>query len=53
MGHTHLATVTGPLHLTNAEERLKGFRQAVKEAKLQFAPEHVQEATLTNKAARQ
>jgi DNA-binding LacI/PurR family transcriptional regulator len=45
LGHTQLATITGPLHLTNSRERLKGFRQAAKEAKLQIAPEYVQEAT--------
>jgi DNA-binding LacI/PurR family transcriptional regulator len=45
MGHKHLAAITGPLHLTNALERLNGFRQAVKEAKLKLAPEYVQEAT--------
>lgn len=45
MGHKHLAAITGPLHLTNAQERLNGFRQAIREAKLQLAPEYVQEAT--------
>ena len=45
LGHTQLATITGPLHLTNAQERLNGFRQAFKEAGLQIAPEYVQEAT--------
>ena len=45
LGHTQIATITGPLHLTNAQERLNGFRQAIKEAKLQLAPEYVQEAT--------
>lgn len=45
LGHTQLATITGPLHLTNAQERLNGFKQAAKEAKLQLAPEYIQEAT--------
>jgi DNA-binding LacI/PurR family transcriptional regulator len=45
MGHKQLATITGPLHLTNAKERLNGFKQAIKEAKLFLAPEYVQEAT--------
>jgi len=45
MGHMQLATITGPLHLTNALERLNGFRRAVIEAKLNIAPEYVQEAT--------
>ena len=29
MGHRHLAVITGPMHLTNAVERLKGFRRAL------------------------
>jgi DNA-binding LacI/PurR family transcriptional regulator len=45
MGHKQLAVITGPLHLTNAKERLNGFKQAVKEAKLQLASEYVQETT--------
>ena len=45
MGHKQLAVITGPLHLTNAEERLNGFKQALKEAKLELLPEYVQETT--------
>ena len=45
MGHTRLAVITGPLHLTNSKERLNGFKQAVKEAKLPLAPEYVQQTT--------
>jgi LacI family transcriptional regulator len=40
-----LATITGPLHLTNATERLEGFKRAAKEAKLRLSPEYVQETT--------
>ena len=32
MGHRQLAVITGPLHLTNAVERLKGFKNALAEA---------------------
>lgn len=45
LGHKQLAIIIGPLHLTNAQERLDGFRQAVKEARLPLAPEYVQETT--------
>ena len=45
MQHTRLAAITGPLHLTNAKERLIGFKRAMKEAKLPLAPEYVQETT--------
>ncbi|MGA2170956.1 MAG: LacI family DNA-binding transcriptional regulator [Terracidiphilus sp.] len=44
-GHTKLATITGPLHLTNAKERLDGFKRAMREARLHLAPEYVQETT--------
>jgi DNA-binding LacI/PurR family transcriptional regulator len=43
-GHTQLAVITGPLLLTNAAERLKGFKRAVREAKIRIAPEYMQEA---------
>ncbi len=45
LGHTRLAMITGPLHLTNAKERLEGFKRAVKEAKLTLPPEYVQETS--------
>ncbi len=45
LGHTTLATITGPLHLTNATDRLCGFKRALRGAKLKLGPEYVQEAT--------
>ncbi len=44
MGHRHLAVITGPLHLTNAVERLKGFRRALAEARVSIESEYIQEA---------
>jgi len=44
MGHRRIAVITGPLKLTNAAERLRGFRKALEEAKLRIAPEFVSEA---------
>ncbi len=44
-GHRQLATITGPLHLTNAQERLAGFRRALQDAKISIAPEYIQETT--------
>ena len=32
LGHRRLATITGPLHLTNAQQRLDGFKRAVRQA---------------------
>src|SRR5271154_3431339 len=45
LGHARLAMIAGPLHLTNAMERLEGFKRAMKEAKLRLSPEYVQETT--------
>lgn len=44
-GHTKLAVITGPLHLTNAKERLGGFKRAVREATLSLSPEYIQESS--------
>jgi LacI family transcriptional regulator len=45
MGHTKLAMIVGPLHLTNAKERLSGFKRAIREAKIHIAAEYLQETT--------
>ena len=45
LGHTRLAMITGPLHLTNAKERLVGFKRAIKEARLHLSPGYTQETT--------
>ena len=45
MGHRRLAIITGPLHLTNARERLAGFRKAMREARLNLPNNYLQEST--------
>jgi LacI family transcriptional regulator len=45
MGHKTLAAIAGPLHLTNSMQRLDGFKRAMREARLNVAPEYVQETT--------
>lgn len=45
LGHTQLAAITGPMHLTNAKERLGGFKRALREERVHLAPEYVQETT--------
>lgn len=45
MGHKRLATIVGPLHLTNARERLNGFKRALREARIHIAAEYLQETT--------
>jgi len=43
-GHRRIGVITGPLKLTNAAERLKGFTRALNESKITPAPELIQEA---------
>lgn len=45
IGHRRLAAITGPLHLTNAKQRIDGFRRALAQSKLAIAPEYIQETT--------
>jgi LacI family transcriptional regulator len=44
-GHTRLAMITGPRHLTNAQNRLTGFKRALQEKHIHIGPEYVQEAS--------
>jgi len=44
-GHTKTAMITGPRHLTNSQDRLKGFRRALQEKGLHIGPEYIQEST--------
>jgi DNA-binding LacI/PurR family transcriptional regulator len=43
LGHRSLATITGPLHLTNALQRLDGFKRALAEADISLSPTNFQE----------
>ena len=43
MGHRQMAVLAGPSHLTNAIERLAGFRKALAKHKIEIAPEYIQE----------
>jgi DNA-binding LacI/PurR family transcriptional regulator len=53
MGHRQLAVITGPLHLTNAVERLRGFKRALAEAKVAIEPEYIQEARFNRQSGYQ
>ena len=53
MGHTRLAVIAGPLKLTNAEERLKGFTRALSEARIEIEPEFIQEARFNTESGYQ
>ena len=45
LGHVRIAVITGPLHLTNSQDRLKGFRRALRRAGIELDPNFVQEST--------
>lgn len=42
-GHRAIAMIIGSLHLQNAIARLKGFRSAMRKAKLEVNPQYIQE----------
>ncbi|HEU5335471.1 MAG TPA: LacI family DNA-binding transcriptional regulator, partial [Terriglobales bacterium] len=43
LGHRRIAAIAGQLHVTSAVERLKGFKQALREGGISIAPEYIQE----------
>jgi DNA-binding LacI/PurR family transcriptional regulator len=45
MRHRRIAMITGPLHLTNARERLAGFKHAMREARITILPDYIQETS--------
>jgi LacI family transcriptional regulator len=42
-GHRRIAIITGPMHLTNARDRLEGYKSGLREAKLKIQPELILE----------
>lgn len=44
LGHRLLACITGPLHLTNSQDRLKGFKRALRAAKIESPHGYEQES---------
>jgi LacI family transcriptional regulator len=50
-GHRNIATITGPLSLTPARERLRGYELALREAGLAAHPEFIKEAQFRREAA--
>lgn len=45
IGHRRVAVITGPRHLSNAQNRLKGFKRALREQNIVIGPEYIQEAS--------
>ncbi|NYF80768.1 LacI family DNA-binding transcriptional regulator [Granulicella arctica] len=43
LGHRRLGMITGSSTRTNSDERVQGFRRALREAKITISPEYVQE----------
>ncbi len=43
--HRRIAMISGPLHLTNATDRLDGYKRAMREARIAVPPGYIQEAT--------
>jgi DNA-binding LacI/PurR family transcriptional regulator len=50
IGHRQLAVIAGPLHLTNAQERLAGFKRSLKQSKIAISAEYIQESTFDRQA---
>lgn len=44
LGHRELAVIAGPLTVTSAADRFRGFQRAIAEAGIRISPEYVQEA---------
>jgi LacI family transcriptional regulator len=53
LGHKHIAVISGPLHLTNAVERLNGFKHGLQEAGVTLLPEYIQEARFDRRSGHQ
>jgi LacI family transcriptional regulator len=45
LGHRNIAAITGPLHLTNSQDRLKGFKRALKAANINLPAGYIQETS--------
>jgi len=45
-GHRRIGMITGPPHLANSQERLKGFQRALKEARISIPAAYVQAGNL-------
>jgi DNA-binding LacI/PurR family transcriptional regulator len=44
LGHRRFAAITGPLHLTNSQDRLKGFKRALSRVGIEVASSYIQES---------
>jgi len=45
VGHRDVAVITGPLHLTNVQDRLAGFKRALGDSGIDAHPDYIQETT--------
>jgi DNA-binding LacI/PurR family transcriptional regulator len=49
-GHRNIAVITGPALLSNAVERLNGFKKALRQAHIVLPPEFIQEAEFNTRS---
>ena len=45
LGHRQVAVISGPLYLTNSQDRVKGYKRVMREAGITVPPEYIQETT--------
>lgn len=50
LGHRRLAVITGPLNVSNAADRLRGFQRALAEQGVGIAAEYIQEARFNSES---
>jgi LacI family transcriptional regulator len=50
LGHRKLAVITGPLNVSNAADRLRGFQRAMADGGVQVGPEYIQEARFNSES---
>ncbi|HEX4039496.1 MAG TPA: LacI family DNA-binding transcriptional regulator [Acidobacteriaceae bacterium] len=50
LGHRHLGVITGPLSVTSAADRLRGFRRALAEMDMTIGSEYIQEARFNSES---
>lgn len=52
LGHRRIATITGPLNMTSAEDRLEGYRQALEAYRLPVNPDLIVEGDFSEASGR-
>jgi DNA-binding LacI/PurR family transcriptional regulator len=45
LGHRRIAAITGPMQITSSQERIRGFKKAMRAARLELPPGYTQETS--------